>query len=482
MFMSNGKKIVKNTFILTSGQIFSKILNLIILLILTRMLGRDGFGLYSFALAFGSMFMLFTHFGIHSLLVRDIARDRGKANEYVNFTLSAVLIFSFGTFFLINLIAYITGWILSERIIIFIVSFYVILDAISRYFISIFRAFERMEYEVLVNMTDRIGLLICALLVWLLNFNLVTLVTGFSFIGMAKALTAFLILRSKFIRPKLRWSFNFISPLLKEAYPFALVGLFTSVTIKIDTILLKYFHTDDIVGIYNAGRKLIESLSFIPESIYYAVFPTLSALFIIDRTKFSQTFQQSLKYMIIVAIPITTGLFFLAPQIIQILYDPEFYNAFIPLRWLSIALGILFCKHILAVTLNAAGKQYLLAIISGIALLINVLLNFLLIPKHSYLGASLSLIVSEALIAIISYIFIQRLIKFSNFKTVIFKMIIAGAGMIMIMIFLKISNIFLVFILSIIFYGVAIYFLRVFSSEEYLFFYNLFKNKFKISK
>ena len=214
--MSIGKKIIKNTFILTSGQVVSKILNLILLLVLTRMLGKNGFGLYSFALAFGSMFMVFTHFGINSLLIRDIAQDKSKASEFINLTFSSVLVFSLFTLFSINIFAYLTGWDNTEKLIIFIISFYVILDGISRYFISVFRAFEKMEYEVIVTITDRLGLLLYAILVWIFDFNLITLLIGFSLIGTIKALTAYLLVKFKFINPKLKWSINLIFPILKN--------------------------------------------------------------------------------------------------------------------------------------------------------------------------------------------------------------------------------------------------------------------------
>jgi O-antigen/teichoic acid export membrane protein len=480
--MSIGKKIIKNTFILTSGQVLSKILNLILLLILTRMLGKNGFGLYSFALAFGSMFILFSHLGINTLLVRDIAQDKSKATEYINITLSSVLVFSLFTFLIINITAYLSGWDNAERLIIFIISIYVIFDSISRYLNSIFRAFEKMEYEAIVIITDRIGLLVCTLIVWFFDSNLNTLLIGFSLIGFIKALTAFLFVRRHFTKPKLKWSINSIFPILKEAYPFALVGLFGSIALRIDTVILKHFHTDEMVGIYNAGKKLIESLSFLPENIYYAIFPTLSAIFVLNKSKFDQTFYQAFKFMIIFAIPTTVGIFTLAPQIVSLLFEPDFYDAYIPLRWLSIALGILFCRHILAVTLNSAGKQHLFAAITGISMLANVLLNYILIPQFSYIGASIATITSEALTTIITYFVLKRLIDFSNFRIEFFKLLLAGSALTFAMYYLHSFNIIIAISISIIIYGSLLLGLGILTTEERQFFVKLLREKLILSK
>ncbi len=74
--MSTGQRIIKNSIFLILSQIFSKIFNFGLILVLTRLLGTSGYGLYSFSFSYVSLFVVLTHLGITNLLVREIARNK----------------------------------------------------------------------------------------------------------------------------------------------------------------------------------------------------------------------------------------------------------------------------------------------------------------------------------------------------------------------------------------------------------------------
>ncbi|NIS38808.1 oligosaccharide flippase family protein, partial [Candidatus Saccharibacteria bacterium] len=107
--MTFGERIVKNSAVLTASHVLSKLINLALVLILTRLLGSDGFGIYSFSLAFVMLFMVFTHLGINTLLIREIARDKSRAKELVGTTLPVILIGSLLVFVLVNGITFLTN-------------------------------------------------------------------------------------------------------------------------------------------------------------------------------------------------------------------------------------------------------------------------------------------------------------------------------------------------------------------------------------
>ncbi len=428
---------------LTTSHVVTKIINLGLVVLLTRLLGREGFGVYSFSFLFTGMFMFLVNLGINSLLVRDIARHKAGAQRLVSTATPAVLILSLLTVVTVNSIALLSGWTPLEKTAIFIFSFYLLFDGWSRFLISVFRAFEKMEYEALVNLTERIALLLSAVLAWLFHLSLIQLIILFSGVELLKAVFAFVLVHRKFVPIRLRFHFPQMYTLLKESFPFALMGIFGTISMRIDIVMIRMFYSSDAVGVYNVARRLVESLTFIPENIVIAFFPAISVLYLHNRPKFNRTFQQALQSMLVIAIPFSIGLFLLARPIIQFLFEPEYLAAYRPLQWFGLWLGVLFMKHIFATTLNAIGRQALFSRLAGLSMVLNAGLNYVLIPLYQIEGASLATLFSEAITALIAFWAVRKYLNLPQWSSFYPKlagvlMLLAGAGF-----FLRNSNLLL---------------------------------------
>jgi O-antigen/teichoic acid export membrane protein len=427
--MSTGHRIIKNSIVLTVSQILSKIINIGLIVILTRLLGKEGFGLYSFSFAYVSLFGYLTHLGLVSLLAREIAKYKDQAGPFLSNTFPFVLISSVITLLLLNVIAFALDWNITERTLIFFFGFYLVFDAIGRYFLAVTRAFEKMEYVAIVNFVERLFLLFVATLCWILNFTLIHLIVLFMLVQLFKAILSYFIISKFFTRFRLKWLSDHTWKLLKEAYPFALTGIFLTVSLRIDLLFLKYFHSTDVVGVYSAARRLIESLNFIPENIYFAVYPALSVLYVSQKDKFDLTFKRTLIILSVTAVPLSVCLYILAPRIINLLFSSEFSGAAVALRWLSIALFIIFVRYAFAVTLNSIGKQFIFSVIIGISMLINIAMNIILVPQFEIIGASIAVICSELSIIICCIPLLSHKVNFAWFKSFIPKIVIMAVIM-----------------------------------------------------
>jgi O-antigen/teichoic acid export membrane protein len=431
--MSIGQRIIKNSVILISSQIFSKIINFALILILTRLLGKDAFGLYSFSSAYVGLFLFLMHMGINNLLVREVAKYKDKSKEIINTTLPTVIFLTLFSLVLLNFIAFLLNWTANERIVIFLFSLYYMFDIIARFFIAIMRAYERMEYEGLLIVFERTMLLIVSILLWMSNADLVTLLICFIFVLFLKAAYSLFLIKKYFLTFNIHWNFEQTKDILKQSYPFALMGMFGTISMRIDLVILKIYHTQDLVGIYNVAKKLIESINFLPENIYYAVFPTLSILYLNQKDKFNQTFKYVLIVLIISAIPIVIIFNLLAPKIINFLFEPEFYQAYLPLQWLAIATAAFFIKHAFAVTLHSVGKQHIFSLFVAIGMVINISCNLILIPPLKMLGAALASVMAESVIAVLSFFAVKKYVSYMNFIPYLLKIMIATLIMIIIL-------------------------------------------------
>ena len=475
--MSANKTIAKNTLVLNAGHLIAKLINLALILIMTQMLGDDGYGFYNFGFSFVMLFMIFTQFGMSTYLVRHISQNKSTAEKVFGTTFPLVIVFSVITLLLVNGIAGLTNWTDFERSIIFLFSFFLFFDGISRFSYAIFRSFERMEFEALTYISERFLMLIAALILWQTGASLLPLIAVFAAVECLKALLALGFIHRTFFRIRLKWDRELARFILKESWPFAMITAFGAIMVNIDSVMLKIFHTADIVGIYAAGRRLIESLTFLPETFVVALFPAFSALFVQNRNLFQQNMQRAFQYMLAIDVPIGVVLFMLADEIVVFLFADEFAGSAVALQWLAIWLSLLFLKQVLVVSLNATGHQRLVSALIGLAMLLNVMLNYLLIPQFVIIGACVATIAAESVTVVGALIMLKKHFQLDIFSVTNAKILLAGALLWVIVYYLQNVPVVVAGILSIAGYVLLIYFLQIVDKKELDFLKNMSKRQ-----
>ena len=475
--MSANKTIARNTLVLNAGHVIAKLINLALILIMTQMLGDDGYGFYNFGFSFVMLFMIFTQFGMSTYLVRHISQNKSTAEKVFGTTFPLVIVFSVITLLLVNGIAGLTNWTDFERSIIFLFSFFLFFDGISRFSYAIFRSFERMEFEALTYISERFLMLIAALILWQTGASLLPLIAAFAAVECLKALLALGFIHRTFFRIRLKWDRELARFILKESWPFAMITAFGAIMVNIDSVMLKIFHTADVVGIYAAGRRLIESLTFLPETFVVALFPAFSALFVQNRNLFQQNMQRAFQYMLAIAVPIGVVLFMLADEIVVFLFADEFAGSAVALQWLAIWLSLLFLKQVLVVSLNATGHQRLVSALIGLAMLLNVMLNYLLIPQFVIIGACVATIAAESVTVVGALIMLKKHFQLDIFSVTNAKILLAGALLWVIVYYLQNVPVVVAGILSIAGYVLLIYFLQIVDKKELDFLKNMSKRQ-----
>lgn len=480
--MSVTQRIIKNTLVLFGSHILTKLLNFALLIILTRMLGSSGFGLYSFALAYVMLFMLLTHLGVNTLLVREIAKNKTAAPDMIGATVPMVALFSGFTLILLNGIAWAAQWPQQDRLVIFIFGIYLFFDSWSRYLISVYRAYERMEFEALVNVSEKTGLLLVAIFTWLSGADMLWLFWAFAAVQFFKASFAFYLAKKFFLAFPIKWNFERVKVILRESYPFALSGIFFTISSRIDIVMLKFFYSDSAAGIYSVARRLINTLIFIPENVAYALFPALSILYVSRKLQFEKTFQRSFHYLTIIAIPLVAGLFILAPQIISLLFEPEFARASIALRLLTVSLAIMFVNYGFVATLSSIGKQHLVSLYMGIAMIINVALNYLLIPKYEILGACYATIISDLVTVLLVLFSMRKILQLPKFSFEGLRVLLAGAGIFILIYFMRHWHLAMVIGLSAVVYLLLLFILKIVSREDIKIVQQFFRDRIPVKE
>ena len=129
--------IAKNTFWLAIAEGVTRFLKLFLIIYIARILGATEYGKFTFALAFVSLFAIFSDFGISTITTREIAREKEKEKEFPA-VLSLKLVLSIGTLFLICIGSFFITLDLVIRGIIWILGVYIIVSSFSEIVFAFF--------------------------------------------------------------------------------------------------------------------------------------------------------------------------------------------------------------------------------------------------------------------------------------------------------------------------------------------------------
>ncbi|PIY96545.1 MAG: hypothetical protein COY66_03965, partial [Candidatus Kerfeldbacteria bacterium CG_4_10_14_0_8_um_filter_42_10] len=310
-------KIARNTAFLTGASIFQKILSFFYFAYISQQLGSNNVGRYVWALSFTGIFALLIEFGMGPVLTREISRDYDKAKLYLSNVLGIKLVFSVITIVALLATVNLLGRDALTLNLVYLAIVVIILDSFTFSFYSIFRAYQKLQYEaigIVVYQSLIVGVGIASLV---FGFYLRALITAILVGSAFNFLYSFsLVLFKAKIRPAFHWNKKVVKTILKIALPFAIAGIFYKINNDIDKVLLGILAGDRYVGWYSIASKFNLSLTFIPGAFATSFFPAMSRYFITSKEKLAHTFERAIVYLMIISLPITAGSFVLADKII----------------------------------------------------------------------------------------------------------------------------------------------------------------------
>ncbi|MBI3963865.1 MAG: flippase [Candidatus Kerfeldbacteria bacterium] len=406
-------RIAKNTVFLTVAFAIQKILSFAYFTYIAAHIGSDGIGKYVWALSFTGIFALFIEFGLGPVLTREVAKDRSRAQALLSHVLGmkallavVVLAAMFLTLNVLHRDALTVSMVVLAALII-------ILDSFTATFYSIFRAMQTLKYEAL-------GITIYQALI--VGTGAIVIIRGESLLGLIGAIlvgSAFhciyslvLVVRKArlSVRPQLHR--GPLRTIVAIAIPFALAGIFFKVSTTIDSVLLGLLAGDRFVGWYSVPSKIVLALTVIPGAFATSYYPAMSEYFVRSRERLARTFENAMFYMMVVSLPISAGVIVLAHDLILRLYGPAFEASILALQLLIGALVFVFLNYPVGNFLNACNRQTINTVNMGIAMVVNVVANIILIPRYTYLGATMSAIISAIVLVSLGLPRVMRVERF----------------------------------------------------------------------
>ena len=474
--MGTARRIYKNTAYLGIAEVVSRVLQFAVMLYAARLLSQQNFGKFSFALSLSFMAVILADLGINTLLIREISRNKSLVSKYFINAFSIKIVLSIITFFIIVAVLNALNYPEITRQIVYIIWLFTILSTFTELFYSIFRAFEQMFYDAFLKILRMSILAVTGIYVLFKGYGVIIFSYTFIFTEIIVITIASLIALKKFIKLDIRIDPVFIKSTLKKALPFGLAFIFGGIYFFIGSIMLSKMKGDVEVAIFSAAYNIALALIFIPTVYINAIYPVLSRYYKESKSGLRLLYERSFKYLYIIGLPISLGIFMLSDEIIGFLYGTRYSTSSIALRIISLYLFLKFINFLLGVVLSSIDKQNKRMLGQGITAGISILLNLWLIPLIGFVGAALSTLITEIFLFMIYYLFVSKSWYYYNFLGILPKPIIAAIAMSLFIGFTSL-NLIITIVASAAIYLAVLMVLRTLDKKDYEIIGKIFKNE-----
>lgn len=391
--MKTSHRVIKNFLSLGIADVISRLLTTVLTIYVARELGVSTFGQLAFAAAFVAYFNLFADFGLTTLGIREISRDKNNTSVvgtnilFIQITLSVILL----ALLCITLIIIPLDFRL--KIITFIFGLGLIPAALNMSYI--FQAHEKMEFIAITRVVTQLLFLI-------VGFSLIYYFRDILVIPIVQLVTGILVSVITFmlLRKQLKYAWSKVSmkeskALLRKALPFLLGAIMISIYANIDTVMLQFIKGERDVGLYNSAYKIINIIIGFSAMYAAAYFPVLVSKANESSEDVSLTLNKILSNCAVLVFPVLVGGAILSRDLIEFIFGQQYQSAYPALAILFFIPMIGFLNMAQSNTLTAIDKQRQATSSTVAGAIVNMILNFLLIPGFGFIGAAIATVIAE---------------------------------------------------------------------------------------
>lgn len=397
-------KVIGNTGWLFTEKIVQMFLGLLVGLWIARYLGPERFGRFNYAIATVGLFLPIAKLGLDNIAIRNLARD----SSHKDVTL--------GTAFFLKL----TG----SSLVFFITlgfAFFFTPSNSSNYIETLWlvgiiaagtmaQSFETIDYWFQAQVQARNSVLSRNSAYILMNgVKLILIQLRAPLIAFAIAMSVEYVLSAigYLITYRLngnliktwRVNFSYAKTLLKDSWPLILSGIVIMIYMRIDQVMLGWMKGDTSVGIYSAAVKISELWYFVPGAIVSSVFPYIVQAKDIGEGVYYKRLQQLFTTVSVLAYAVAIPVTFLSTQIVTLLYGENYAEAGAILN-VHIWAGLFVSLGVARETwITTEGLMKFSAATAATGAIVNIILNYFLIPPYGGLGAAIATVIAQIISA-----------------------------------------------------------------------------------
>ncbi|MFL0194641.1 oligosaccharide flippase family protein [Clostridium sp. WILCCON 0269] len=364
----------------------------------SKVLQVENVGKYNFSNSVISYFILIAGLGISSYAIREGAsfrEDRSKFGKFANEMFTISIVSTLVAYFLLIVCAIFVSKFHSYFLLLAVLSLQIIFKTTGVEWI--YSIFEDYKYITIRSIVFQV-ISIISLFIFVkskndyLNYAAITVFAcgGSNILNYIHA--------KKYCKVRITLEIDWRKHLRPIMVIFSSI-VATTIYVSADTTILGFMRGDYSVGLYSVSVKIYSIIKTVLSSVLIVSIPRLSAYFGQKKMElFEQTAKNIMDILITIMLPAIIGLLVLSREIILFISDVSYVEATKSFQYLCVALGFcMFAWFWGQCILLPLKKEKVILVATIVSSIVNIGLNFILIPIWSQDAAAITTIIAEGI-------------------------------------------------------------------------------------
>ncbi|MBU4315604.1 flippase [Patescibacteria group bacterium] len=454
--MRETRKLAQNAAIQIIGKTIATIMGVLTVAILGRYLGVEGYGQFTIALSFLSIFAVIVDFGLTLTTTQMISEHEADEPKLLGNLLTLRIISAILFLSLAPIVAVFFPYDEIIRLSIAVGAFSYLFGTTAQMFVGVFQKRMLMSRVVLAELANRGLVLLGVIFAPFFHLNIVDVVwllvvgNGIQLLIMlaqTRALVAF--------KPKLNLAIW--KTIIVRSWPIGASIFFNLIYMRGDVIFLSVFRSNTETGLYGAAYKVVDVVTAIPVMYMGIALPLLVGAWSASRTnRFKDYMQKSFDFLSIIATPIIFGSIAIGVPLMELIMGRDFSQSGQVLMILGPAAAIVFWNSLFGHAVVALNKQKIMTW-GYLAVAIFTIAGYILfIPSYGMWAAAWLTLFSETLIGLLTFLVVWRVSHYSPSLKMLSKAILASIIMFMAIMIMPDVSTAIMLPLSMLVYAVAL--------------------------
>lgn len=427
--MASIKALASNYTIQLIGKILAVFFGLLTVGIMTRALGKTGYGEFTTAMTFLSIFGVIVEFGLTLTLVQMIAGDGAREKQIVRSMLGFRM--TSGLFFYmlapVIILAFAFPGDINKAVALGAIGFYFMSSA--GMLIGVFQKHLKMLRFTITELINRVVLLSSVGLFAYLGLGVIAMMGAVAVTNVVWFI-AVIWFAKPIVSIKPEFDLGIWKDGVSRSWPIAISTTANLIYLKGDIVILALFRDQAEVGLYGLAYKFLDVLTALPVMFMGLMLPVLGGLWMKKNYQdFKKYLQHGFDTFAIIAIPVAFGAQVIADGLAVFIGGPDFEGSGAVLKILTIATLGVFFGALYGHAIVAVNKQRIMVWGYIVTAAITIAGYFIFIPRFGMFGAAWMTLFSEILITLLTFFVVYKTAKAWPKLTTAFKAIVASLVM-----------------------------------------------------
>lgn len=375
------------------GRVFNLALGVVVTLVIVRALGARGFGDWSAIFAVSQIAANFGELGLGQVAVRRAVAEPERESQWLGALLSLRLLLAVPIALASAIAVLFIAPTAHSRLAGVLISCVLLLSAPSA-MNAAFQLRVRNDISIAIMTLNSVVWTAAVLLIAKSSGGILGLAIAFLGVSILTSTATFLVAR-RVVVVRLRGTRQHWRALMRVGLGVGAAGILVTLYVKLDQILVLEFVGSRQAGLYGAAYRVLEQVQFIPAAVMTTLFPLIASAYPVDLPRVRILLQRTAEYLALASFPILAFTIVAAHPIVSLLFGTQLLASASALpilmaAFVSISFGYIAGSMVVVLELQRRFLGY-----AALALIVNVILNVILIPRYGFVAAAWVTLLTE---------------------------------------------------------------------------------------